>query len=338
MKQENTNIKDGVYVMKKWLTLFMVVMFTIVLAACGQDDKTTGAGGGDAAGDTPPAEAETIKITHQLGETDVPKNPSRLVVFDFGILDSVDKLGVEVLGVPQANIPAYLSKFEDKKYENVGSLKEPDFEKINSIDPDLIIISGRQQDAYEELSKIAPTIFLGVDTSKYMESFKSNMNTLGQIFGKEAEVEKEMAAINENIKALNEKATATGKKALIILANEGKISAYGPGSRFGILHDVFGFGAIDPNIEVSTHGKDISNEYIVEMNPDYLFVVDRGAAVATGEGESGAKAVVENELVKTTNAAKDGNIVYLNPDFWYLSGGGLTSVSEMITEVDAAIK
>ena len=73
------------------------------------------------------------------------------------------------------------------------------------------------------------------------------------------------------------KATATGKKALIILANEGKISAYGPGSRFGILHDVFGFGAVDPNIEVSTHGKDISNEYIVEMNPDYLFVVDRGA-------------------------------------------------------------
>ncbi|MGV7801923.1 siderophore ABC transporter substrate-binding protein, partial [Mycobacterium kansasii] len=79
------------------------------------------------------------------------KNPSRVVVFDFGILDSVDKLGIEVLGVPQANIPSYLSKFEDKKYENVGSLKEPDFEKINSINPDLIIISGRQQDAYEEL-------------------------------------------------------------------------------------------------------------------------------------------------------------------------------------------
>ncbi|MEF7440063.1 siderophore ABC transporter substrate-binding protein [Paenibacillus lautus] len=323
--------------MKKWLALFMVAMFTLVLAACGQDDKTSGVGGGDAAGETPPA-SEEITITHKLGETPVKKNPSRVVVFDFGILDSVDKLGVEVLGVPQANIPAYLSKFEDKKYENVGSLKEPDFEKINSIEPDLIIISGRQQDAYEELSKIAPTIFLGVDTSKYMESFKENMNTLGQIFGKEAEVQKELATIDENIKALNEKATATGKKALIILANEGKISAYGPGSRFGILHDVFGFDAVDPNIEVSTHGKDISNEYIVEMNPDYLFVVDRGAAVATGEGESGAKAVVENELVNTTNAAKEGNIVYLNPDFWYLSGGGLTSVSEMITEVEAAVK
>ncbi|GAB6926080.1 petrobactin ABC transporter substrate-binding protein YclQ [Paenibacillus sp. JCM 10914] len=325
--------------MKKWLTLFMVAMFTIVLAACGQDDNSAGADGDTTgAGDTPPAATEELTIKHQLGETVVPKNPASVVVFDFGILDSVDKLGIEVTGVPQANIPAYLSKFEDAKYENVGSLKEPDFEKINSIKPDLIIISGRQQDAYDELTKIAPTIFLGVDTNRYMESFEENMHTLGQIFDKDAEVEQELTAIEENIKTLNEKATATDKKALIILANEGKISAYGPGSRFGILHDVFGFDPVDPNIEVSTHGKDISNEYIVEMNPDYLFVVDRGAAVASGNGESGAKAVVENELVKTTNAFKDGNIVYLNPDFWYLSGGGLTSVSEMIKEVDGAIK
>jgi len=320
--------------MKKWLALVMVAMFTFVLAACGQDKEATGASGGDT--NTPAS--EEITITHKLGKTPVKKNPTRVVVFDFGILDSLDKLGVEVLGVPQANIPSYLSKFEDKKYENVGSLKEPDFEKINSIKPDLIIISGRQQEAYAELNKIAPTIFLGVDTSKYMESFKENMNTLGQIFGKEAEVEQELKTIEDSIKTLNEKATATGKNALIILANEGKISAYGPGSRFGILHDVFGFKAVDSTIEVSTHGKDISNEYIVEKNPDYLFVVDRGAAVATGNGESGAKAVVENELVNTTNAAKEGNIVYLDPDFWYLSGGGLTSVSEMVKEVDAAIK
>lgn len=51
-------------------------------------------------------------------------------MFDFGILDTLDKLGVQVTGVPQANIPPYLSKYADKDaYSNVGSLKEPDFEK-----------------------------------------------------------------------------------------------------------------------------------------------------------------------------------------------------------------
>ena len=59
------------------------------------------------------------------------KNPEKVVVFDFGMLDTLDELGVEVAGLPQANVPAYLSKYEDAKYANVGSLKEPDFEAIH---------------------------------------------------------------------------------------------------------------------------------------------------------------------------------------------------------------
>ncbi|CAM5291152.1 Ferrichrome ABC transporter substrate-binding protein OS=Lysinibacillus sphaericus OX=1421 GN=LS41612_02285 PE=3 SV=1 [Lysinibacillus sphaericus] len=55
-----------------------------------------------------------------------------------------------------------------------------------------------------------------------------------------------------------------------------------------------------------------------------LFVVDRDAAV-NPEGESGTKAAIENEIVSATNAAKNGKIFYLNPEYWYLSGGGLLS-------------
>ncbi|SMF80940.1 iron complex transport system substrate-binding protein [Paenibacillus uliginis N3/975] len=319
--------------MKKMLMLFMVSLLTLALAACGSDEKRTGA-----SGNKEEATGDKMTIKHELGETPITKNPQKIVVFDFGVLDSLDKLGVEVTGVPQKNVPPYMSKYSEGKYENVGGLKEPDFEKINKIAPDLIIISGRQSDAYKELSEIAPTIYMGVDTTRYMDSFKENMNTLGQIFGKESQVKEELAAIDKDIEALNDKVKASGKNALIILANEGKISAYGPGSRFGILHDVFGFTAVDPGIEISTHGKDISSEYIVEKNPDYLFVVDRGAVVTTGGEASGAKDVVENELVKTTKAYKEGNIVYLDPNYWYLSGGGLTSVAEMVKEVNAGVK
>lgn len=154
---------------------------------------------------------EEITIKHKLGEAKLKKNPQNVVVFDYGVLDSLDKLGIEVKGVAQSSIPPYLEKFKDAKYTNIGSLKEPDFEKINAMKPDVIFISGRQQDAYEELNKIAPTIFLGVDTTKYMESFTENMKTLGTIFGKEAQVDEELAKINDSIKQLNEKATASGK-------------------------------------------------------------------------------------------------------------------------------
>ncbi|WP_375105078.1 siderophore ABC transporter substrate-binding protein [Paenibacillus sp. RS8] len=330
--------------MKKNVSLLIMTVFlAVILAACGSNNAATSNNNTAAAGNTegttaPATESKELTIKHELGEITIKSNPQKVVVFDFGTLDTLDKLGVEVTGLPQSNVPSYLSKYSDAKYENVGGLKEPDFEKINSLSPDLIIISGRQQDSYEEFSKIAPTLYVAVDNANYMESFTKNVKTLGQIFGKEAEVETELASINDSIKALNEKATADGKKALIILANEGKISAYGSGSRFGIIHDVFGFAQADEKIEVSTHGQSVSYEYVADKNPDYLFVVDRDAAVKSDGSKSGsAKDAVENDLVKNTNAFKNGKIIYLDPNYWYLSGGGLISVSEMLKEVEIVL-
>lgn len=319
--------------MKKLLLIAFTLMMVAFLAACGADEEATDSK--TAAADTKEASTETVTVTHELGETTFDKNPEKVVVFDFGILDSMDKLGIEaVAGVPQANIPSYLEKFADaENYENVGTLKEADFEAIHAMQPDLIIISGRQAAMYEEFTDIAPTIHLGVDTTKYMESFESNMNTLGEIFDKEDEVKEELAAIKTQIEDV--KASATDEKALIVLANEGKVSAYGAASRFGIIHDVFGVKQADEGIEASTHGQSISFEYILETNPDMMFVVDRNAAVGT---DASAKDSLENELVQKTTAYKEDKIIYLDPDYWYLSGGGLQSVSEMVKEIQSAFE
>ncbi|SDK06471.1 siderophore ABC transporter substrate-binding protein [Sediminibacillus albus] len=318
---------------KKLAMLISVFILAIVTAACGSKDNTSD----DAAAASEDTETnqEEITITHELGETDVPVNPEKVVVFDFGTLDTLEKLGVEVAAVPQENLPSYLAKYEDSAYENVGTLFEPDFEKLSEMEPDLIIISGRTSEAYDELNDLAPTIHMGVDTTRYMDSFKENVTTLGEIFSKETEVENELAHIEADIEALHEKASASGKNSLVILTNDGSINAYGPGSRFGLIHDVFGFTPVDEKIESSTHGQNIAYEYLVEKDPDYLFVVDRNKV--TG-GEYSAEKTLENELVKNTKAYSEDNIVYLNPDYWYLSGGGLISVSEMVNEVSASIE
>lgn len=333
--------------MKKSLPmLFLMICLAVFVAACGSTGGSNtnsaapaaGAGGGTAS--PAPATPEAFKeltIKHELGETKVKTNPKKVVVFDYGALDTLDKLGIEVTGVAQKSVPPYLTKFKDAKYQNIGTLQEPDYEKLSSIKPDLILISGRQRTAYPELSKLAPTVYVGVDNSKFMESFKANMKTIGQIFGKEAAVDAELAKIEQSIKDVKAKVTASNKNALIILANEGNISAYGPGSRFGLIHDVLGIPAVEKNLEVSTHGQSISFEFVAQKNPDYLFVVDRGAAVG-GEVKTGAKALVENELVKKTKAYNDKNIVYLDQNYWYLSGGGLVSTAEMVNEVAKAYK
>ncbi|MUK89802.1 ABC transporter substrate-binding protein [Ornithinibacillus sp. L9] len=313
--------------MKKLSLTLVMSLLILFIAACGSAESS---------GDTNAnSQEETVTVNHELGETDVPKNPQKVVVFDFGILDTLDKLEIDVAGVAQSGtIPAYLEKYGSDEYENIGSLKEPDFEKISEIDPDLIIISGRQATLYDQLMEIAPTIHLGVDTTNYMESFKTNMNIVGEIFDKKDEIEEELSTIDEAIASLNDKASSSEENGLIILANDDKISAYGTNSRFGIIHDVFGVTPVDEGIEASTHGMNVTFEYVKEQDPDLLYVIDRTAAVG---GESSAEQIVENTLMENTKAYQNDNIFYLDPDFWYLSGGGLISVAEMVNEIDATI-
>jgi len=320
--------------MKKLLLACILAAFALVAAACGASDNKDNSSGKKADNNK---ETEEITIKHELDkkEVKVKKNPKTVAVFDFGVLDSLDKLGVDVAGVPQKVVPPYLKKYEDKKYTNIGSLKEPDFDKLSELNPDVIFISGRQSALYDQLSEIAPTVYLDIDPTKYMESFKDNMNTIGKIFGKEDQVKDQLAKIDEQIDTTKKDAEKFDGKGLIILANDNKISAYGQNSRFGFIHDVLGVKPADDKIEASTHGMNVSFEYVKEKNPDILYVVDRSTAV--GEGKP-AKQVVENDLVKSTNAYKNGKIIYLDPYNWYLSGGGLESVPKMIDEIAKSLK
>jgi iron complex transport system substrate-binding protein len=329
--------------MKKLSFLLMTLVFVLFLAACGSADsgETEEAGETGETGEPEVASgesesSETVTISHELGDTEVMKNPQNVVVFDFGILDTLDKLGVDVTGVVQSStVPSYLEKYESDDYENIGSLKEPDFEKIAEINPEVIIISGRQASFYDQLSEIAPTVHLAVDNERYMESFKENMQTVGEIFGKETEIEEAVAEIDEKIASLQDTTGEMDEKALIVLANDDRISAYGSNSRFGIIHDVFGVPEADENIDASTHGMNVSFEYVMEQDPDILYVIDRAGVVG---GETTAEELVENELTENTTAYQNDDIIYLNPEYWYLSGGGLQSVMQMVEDIETSIE
>jgi iron complex transport system substrate-binding protein len=216
----------------------------------------------------------------------------------------------------------------------VGTLFEPDYEAVNAIGPDLIIVGGRSMTKYRDLAAIAPTIDLTVDVKDYMGNVTRNVELLGRIFGKEKEAASRLDALRQSIAALHRKAADSGK-GLLVLTTGSKMSAYGPGSRFGILHSVFGVQPAAPNLEVSLHGQSISSEFILKTNPDWLFVIDRDAAI--GQGTSSASAL-NNELVAQTKAWKEKKVVYLDPVNWYLVGGGLTSFQAMVDQISDALE
>jgi iron complex transport system substrate-binding protein len=298
----------------------------LALAGCGQAATT-----GTAAVDQP----ATITVEHAQGSTaNVPVNPETVFTFDLGVLDTMDALGIEPDGVPQAAYPEALQKYSEDRFLKVGSMKEPDFEAISEGAPDLIIISGRTAGAYEELSKIAPTIDLSLDEATPMESFREQTATLGRIFDKEAEVTDKLAAIESKIADTKAKASEAGK-GLIVLTSGGEMSAYGAGSRFGIIHDVLGVKtAADIKAEAS-HGEAVSFEFIKETNPDILYVINRDTAA--GEDATASNGVLDNELVQSTNAAKNGKVVSLDPSGWYLVGYGLNNVPAMIDAVNGSL-
>ncbi|NJP38020.1 siderophore ABC transporter substrate-binding protein [Alkalicoccus luteus] len=280
-------------------------------------------------------EAESITVTHDLGETEVPVNPESVVVFDFGVLDTMDVLGEEPVALPQGNVPSYLSDYESEAYENAGTLFEPDFEAIYAMEPDLILIGGRTAEAYDELSEIAPTVMMGVDQDNYIESFEEQVTLLGDIFAKEDEAASALTDVQQQLDELQQ--TDFNGSGLMVMTSEGSLSAYGPGSRFGLLHNEFEITPADEGIDDANHGQNVSFEYVLETNPDILFVLDRGAVVG-GEEEDSADEVLNNDIINQTQAAENDSIVYLNTEYWYISAGGLTSVSGMIEEVRQAVE
>ncbi len=276
------------------------------------------------------------EVAHAQGSTNVPPNPAKTVVMDLAVLDTLHTLGVDVAGVPSATKwPDHLAQYADKRYPKVGSMSEPDYEAIHRLGPDVIFVAGRSAPKYAELARLAPTVDLTVDPKDLVASVQRNTHTLAGIYGRQAQADEKLAALNASIAALRARAGQAGT-GLIVLTTGGKMSAYGPGSRFGVIHDAFGVTPAARDLKVSNHGQAVSFEFISQVDPDWLFVIDRDAAIGR-EGTS-ANALLDNELVRQTKAWKNKHVVYLDAFNWYsLGAAGLTSLQQSVQEVDAAL-
>ena len=286
-----------------------------------------------------PAQAQsTIQIKHASGSTTVPLNPKKVVVLDATTLDNLAALDVSVAGVPTMSttakpLPRQLARYNSA--QKVGTLFEPDYEKIFGLKPDLIIVGGRSQAKYAELARIAPTLDMTVERTRLLDSAKANVTTLGNLFGKQARAKELTTKLDASIATLKTRAANAGT-GLIILTTGGKMSAYGPGSRFGILHDSFGIKPAVGKLDTSNHGQAISFEFIQKTNPDWLFVIDRDAAIGR-EGTAAAK-FLDNELVRQSNAWKNKQVVYLDGFNWYtLGGAGITALQENVDQLSKAL-
>ena len=289
------------------------------------------------------AAPETITITslnaeREPVELEVPYDPQRIAILDMPSLDILDRLGLgdRVVGSATTTLEYLQAYVPGDTIANLGTIKEADLEAVMACEPDVIFIGGRLSASYDALSEIAPVVFLSTDTEiGVVESVRNNAATIASMFGLEAQVDELMAGFDARIEALA--AFAEGKNAIVGLCTSGSFNILGSDGRCSIISVEIGFDNLGDGDVTATHGNESSFELVVELDPDYMFVLDRDAAIGT-DGAQLAKEIVENELVMDTDVYKDGHIVYLeNPTVWYTAEGGITALDIMLGDLEGAL-
>lgn len=349
--------------MKKWRLLTATAALTLMLGACGSDDASdksssekteqtsdSNASANDAAF---PMTVKSLTAERELeqegGKSDAPaqkvvfedvelkEQPKRIVALDYGFLDTLDALGVEgIVGIPygggEGNMPEQLKEkyAPSDDIKDVGNLKELDLEALAATEPDVIFISGRQAGYYEQLKEITPNVvFIGSDNANYIAGVEDSIDLAAKIFGKEDQAKELKATLDAKTKEIQEKA-AKYKNALVTMYSDKQISGFDDSdeSRFKYVYQSFGFKTAVKGLDTSTHGSNLSYEGILKADPEVLFVIDRN-----DQDVEALKKDVENDIIKKTQAYKNGTIVYLDGTNWYFSSNGATTEVEKMDEI-----
>ena len=202
--------------------------------------------------------------------------------------------------------------------------------------PDVIFIGGWLAGSYDALSQIAPVVYLATDSDLgVVESVRQNTRAIASLFGLEDTAGELMTGFDSRVAALA--SFSEGRTAIVWAWLPAAASmcwattAAAPSSAGKRALPTWGRTPARPT---PTHGNEASFEFLVDKDPDYLFVLDRDAAIGT-DGAKLAQEVVENELMKGTAAYRDGRIVYLaHPAVWYTAEGGITALDRMLRDLE----
>ncbi|MBE3638218.1 siderophore ABC transporter substrate-binding protein [Mangrovicoccus algicola] len=275
------------------------------------------------------AAADPLSLETARGPVEVAGHPGTIVAYDTAAIDTLDALGVPLAGAPAPLYVPYLEQAVSGT-PTVGTLFEPDLEALAQIAPDLIIVGGRSATQLESVARVAPAVDMTIPPDDLVGAVLARLDSYGRLTGREAQAETLEAELQQKLETA--RAAVAGKgNALVILTNGPKVSAYGAGSRFGWIHTALGLPQAREGLDAQTHGEAVSFEFIAEVDPDWLLVVDRGAAVQA-EGESAAQ-TLDNALIRETKAWKNGHVVYLDPARMYISGGGVQAMTGMLDQI-----
>ncbi|MBG9453330.1 iron ABC transporter substrate-binding protein [Lysinibacillus sphaericus] len=309
----------------------IIAVLTLMLVACSDSSNKSNqeSTSNEDNGSKEVAKPATVEITDAHGTVTVPVNPKNVVALDNRTFETLADWKIELAAVPKDVMPADSPYVSDESVQNIGNHREPNLEIIAAANPELVIVGQRFADYYEEIKKLVPNavvIDLNVDVSEeaatpgenLVNGLKNSTIALGQIFDKNEEAKQVVADFDKVIE--NAKSAYNGTdKVMSVIVGGGDIGFAAPhsGRVWGPMYEIFGWApALEVADSTSDHkGDEVSVEAIAQSNPDWLFVLDRDAAISGEKDAVPAQDVIANApaLQKTTAVSKK-HIIYAPAD------------------------
>ncbi|MCC5598817.1 iron-siderophore ABC transporter substrate-binding protein [Nostoc favosum] len=255
-------------------------------------------------------------VQHVMGETCIPRNPQRIVTLWMSTFSSALALGIKPIAyvwIPGEPFPKHLRDKVDG-VEFVGSLNEPNLEKILLLKPDLILSNTRLQNIYKPLTDIAPTVVL--DYPAPPPYWQKHLEDVAKLLDKEQEskqlIDEYWQRIDKLKQALGDRRKQIQVSVVTINPSYGMFT-YGkkhPTSR--VLND------IELQRPPGQSGdffvsNNISQERLFDIDGDVIFISDIGGEAAKKSLEK----LQQKPLWRQLKAVQKNQVYLVDSSHWY---------------------
>ncbi|MEU6676270.1 iron-siderophore ABC transporter substrate-binding protein [Streptomyces sp. NPDC046925] len=311
--------------------LVAALALTGTLTACSSSDDD---GGGSAASTA----GFPVKVATKFGEISVKKKPQRVVALGWGDAETALALGVQPVGASDwlafggDGVGPWAKGLYKKSPTKIGTL-EPEYEKIASLKPDLILDtkSSGDQKRYDTLSKLAPTIGVPKGGDQYLTNWETQTRMVADALGLHDKGEKLIAETEKNFKSatakhpeFKDKTVTTGSRTSV------GYGAYVKGSGRVNFLERLGFKN-NPKVDAKA-GKSFS----VTVSRESLDMLDADLVVMAPIGLPASK--IENDpLFKDIPAVKAGHNVVFDPKSTLSSAFATDSVLSVSYALDKVV-
>ena len=277
------------------------------------------------------APASAREITHAMGVTDVPDAPLRVVILTNEGTEALLALGVTPIGAAQswdgnpwhAHLRDMLTDTTD-----LGTELAVNLEVLASLEPDLIIgTKVRQEDIYEQLSAIAPTVMSETIGGEWQE----NLKFYASVLDRDAEAQAALGAFEARTKAIHDAlGDAVNEEISLVRFSPNRTRIYYKDTFGGLILSQIGFKRPAAQ-DRDEFAEEVTKERIPEMEGDRIFYFSNDLNGA--EPEANLADWLADPLWLNLNGVKAGKAHRVSEIIWN-TGGGIFSANLMLDDIE----